>query len=123
MLEHYEPNARHLYETLAGKLELLRTIVDSKWVESKEAVKLQCLGVTLGDALAQELGMRWVAVEDKFDRDPALELPGTSVVIFPLTMISKRIERGDEVDIRELFDGICSKVREVARLADSRSAT
>lgn len=118
VLEHYEPHARHLYETLAGKLELLRTIVDSKWVEPNETVKLQCLGVTLGDALAQELGMRWVAVEDEFGRDPALELPGTSVVIFPLTMISKRIERGDEVDIPGFFDGICSKVREVARLAD-----
>jgi hypothetical protein len=123
VLEHYEPHARHLYESLVGKLELLGTILDSKWVAPDETAKWQCLGVTLGDALAQELGMRWVAVEDEFGRDPALELPGTTVVIFPLTMISKRIERGDEVDTRELFDGICAKVREVARLADRRSAT
>lgn len=70
MLEHFEPHARHLYESLAGKLELLRTIVDSKWVEPRETVKWQCLGVTLGDARAQELGMRWVAVEHELGRDP-----------------------------------------------------
>ena len=75
VVEHYEPHAQHEYESLGGKLKLLSTIVRQKWVEPNETVKLQCLGIALGDALAQELGMRWVAVEDEYGRDPALELP------------------------------------------------
>jgi hypothetical protein len=121
--EHFEPEARHEYETLVGKLRLLNTIVNEKWVESHETVKLQSLGITLGDALVQELGMRWVVVEDEHRRDPAIELPGTTVVVFPLTMISKRIERGEDVNVLELFKGICSKIREIAPVADAKRET
>lgn len=119
-MEHYEPHAQHEYESLEGKLKLLSTIVSQKWVEPTETVKLQCLGVAFGDALAQELGMRWVAVNDEYGRDPALELPETSVVIFPLTMISKRIERDEEVDVFRIFESVCAKVREVASGADPK---
>ncbi len=99
---------------------MLNTIVSEKWVERHETVKWQSLGITLGDALVQELGMRWVAVEDDEGRDPAIELPGTTVVVFPVTMISKRIERGEDVDVLELFKGICSKIREVAAVTDAK---
>jgi hypothetical protein len=118
--EHFEPESRHEYETLVGKLRLLNTIVSQKWVEPHETVKLQCLGIALGDALVQELGMRWVVVEDGQGRDPAIELPGTTVVVFPLTMISKRIERGEDVDVLGLFKAVCGKIREAAAAADSK---
>jgi hypothetical protein len=45
------------------------------------------------------------AFEDEYGRDPALRLQGTPFIVFPLTMISKRVERGEDVDVRELFDG------------------
>jgi hypothetical protein len=76
-------------------------------------LKLQCLGITFGDAVAQELGLEWVSVEDEYGRDPALRLSGTSVILFPLTMISKRMERGEEVDILAMFRGTCERVREI----------
>jgi hypothetical protein len=78
-------------------------------------VKLQSLGIALGDALAQKLGLQWVAVQDEYGRDPALRLEGTSVLLFPLTMISKRIERGEDVDVYQLFEGVCAKVGEIIR--------
>ncbi|WP_143154149.1 DUF3806 domain-containing protein [Rhodanobacter sp. OK091] len=31
---------------------------------------------------------------DEYGRDPVPRLPGTSVLLFPLTMISRRVERG-----------------------------
>lgn len=123
VVEHYDQHAQNEYESLAGKLKLLAAIVGQKWVEPNESVKLQCFGVAFGDALAQELSMRWVAVEDEYGRDPALELPGTSIVLFPLTMISKRIERGEDIDVQSLFEGVCGRVREVARIADSKHET
>jgi hypothetical protein len=101
--EHYQPEAQHKYETLEGKLSLLRTIVYNKWIAPDETLNLQCLGVTFGDALAQVAELKWVVVEDEYGKDPALVVDGASIKVFPLTMISKRIEAGEDVDVLELF--------------------
>ena len=71
---------------------------------------MQSLGVTFGDALAQRLGLSWVTVEDEYGSDPALHEDGTTIVVFPVTTISKRIERGDVVDVQELFDQACMSI-------------
>jgi hypothetical protein len=88
--DHFEPEARHKYESLDEKLRLLDTKLKNNWVEPSETLKLQCLGITFGDALAQELDLKWVTVEDEYGRDPALVVEGTSIITFPLTAISKR---------------------------------
>jgi NAD-dependent SIR2 family protein deacetylase len=111
--EHYPPESEEKYQTLEGKLVLLDAILKNKWIEPSEIVKLQCLGVTFGDALAQKLGLKWVAVEDEYGRDPALIVEGTSIITFPLTSISKRIENGEEVDVFNLFENACSKINEL----------
>ena len=80
--DHYEPAARHNYETIDGKLRLLDTIIRSNWIEATETWKLQSLGITLGDALAQKMNLAWVAVDDGHGRHPALQDPGTSIVVF-----------------------------------------
>lgn len=108
---HYEPDAQYKYQSLDGKLRLLRAIIESGWIEKTETVKLQSLGIALGDALAQELSLEWVTVEDEYGRDPALRVPGTTVLLFPLTMISKRIEHDEHVDVDELFLGACETAR------------
>jgi hypothetical protein len=100
---HFEPEARHKYATLEGKLRLLDTILSNRWIEPTETLKLQCLGITFGDALAQELGMKWVVVEDEYGRDPALCFADSAVLAFPLTSISKRAEQGEVVNVYELF--------------------
>lgn len=112
--EHFHEDARHLYEQRDEKLRLLQTILDAGWIDASETVKLQCLGITLGDALAQELGLEWVMVEDEYGRDPAVRKPGTTVMAFPLTMISKRIDRGEPVVVRELFDAVVDHIRRMA---------
>jgi uncharacterized protein DUF3806 len=113
--EHYDETARHKYETLEGKLVLVETILRNKWIEPAETVKLQCLGIAFGDAVAQKLGLQWVAVQDEYGRDPALSRMGTSLLVFPMTSISKRIERGEEVDVRRFFEDYCETIEERAR--------
>jgi len=112
---HYDEVARGKYDTLDGKLRLLDAILQNKWIAPDETLKLQCLGVTFGDALAQRLGLTWVAVEDDFGRDAALTLNGTSIRVFPLTSISKRIERREEVDVYGLFEQVCSMIERLRR--------
>jgi hypothetical protein len=111
--EHYTPETEHQFGTVEGKLRLLEVILANRWVAPDETLKLQSLGVAFGDALAQQLGMTWVAVEDEYGRDPALRFDGTSILAFPLTTISKRVEGGEEVNVRQLFEQACAKLREV----------
>ena len=118
---HYDPEHQYKYQSVEGKLVLLQTILDAGWIEKSETVKLQCLGITLGDALAQELQMEWVTVEDEYGRDPALRAPGTTVLAFPLTMISKRVERDEKVDVAYLFESVCEHVRRMKNDANYQS--
>jgi hypothetical protein len=113
--EHYDEAARHKYDTLDGKLRLIDTILRNKWIAPGETLKLQRLGVTFGDALAQKLGLTWVAVEDQYGRDPALTVEGTSILAFPLTSISKRVERGEEVEVYGLFEDACGTIERLRR--------
>jgi Domain of unknown function (DUF3806) len=111
LLGHYEPGSESQYDTVAGKLLLVDTILRNGWIERGETLKLQCLGVAFGDALAQELGMTWTVVEDERGADPALALEGTSIRAFPLTSISKRIEQGQDVNVHTLFSSACESIR------------
>jgi hypothetical protein len=109
---HFTPESQKLYDDLQQKLRLLDTIGKNKWIKPNETFKLQCLGITLGDAFVQKMGFEWVTVEDEYGRDPAIRLQGTSSILFPLTMTSKRIEKGEDVDIQHLFEGVCEIVDE-----------
>ena len=121
--DHYDPESLHLYDTLEGKLRLLDTILKENWIESTETWKLQSLGINFGDALAQKMDLVWVAVEDKRGRDPALHDRGTTIVMFPLTAISKRVERGEIVDVRELFENVCQTIVRLRAELPNRSVT
>jgi hypothetical protein len=119
---HYDPGSKHVYDTVEGKLSLIERIVQEKRIEPNETWKLQSLGITFGDALAQKLNLHWVMVEDEYGRDPALHDSGTTIILFPLTSISNRIERGETVDVRQLFEGACQTVARVRKeLLSSRS--
>ena len=110
---HYTPEGVSEYDTIAGKLKLLDTILKSNWIEKDEIYKLQSLGITLGDIIVQDMNFIWIEVEDEYGIDPALQLPDTTLILFPLTMISKRIETGQDVDIYEFYDGLKEKVNEI----------
>ncbi|MFG6463322.1 DUF3806 domain-containing protein [Roseateles sp. DXS20W] len=109
--EHYERDAEAKYQKLSGKLTLLSAILSNGWIQPDETLKLQCLGISFGDALAQLMGLEWRMVVDEYGRDPALIQPGTSIVLFPQTMISKRIEKGERVDVHELFKSTCNTIQ------------
>jgi hypothetical protein len=101
------------YQTNAGKLGVIRAVLDAKAFRPDQTYELQGLGVILGDALADQLGMAWKMVEDEHGTSPCVVLQGTSIVLFPQTMISKRVERGEQVDVFDLFNGIVAKIEEL----------
>jgi hypothetical protein len=113
---HFAESADEKYSTIEGKLRVISTILRQGWVESSEKWKLQSLGIAFGDALSQRLMLEWVTVDDEHGRCPALNWPGTSVLCYPLTMISKRVEDEEEVDVdvQQLFEGISARITELA---------
>jgi hypothetical protein len=111
---HFSNNPDDRYALLEGKLSLIETILKNGWIGPAETSKLQALGIAFGDALAQKLMLDWVTVDDEYGSDPALNWPGTSLYSYPLTTISKRIEQGENVNVRKLFDATCTQLTNMA---------
>ncbi len=84
-------------------LPVLQRLIDDKVFKKSQTYELQCLGVAFGDVLTKELPLRWMMVTDEYSTDPTLRYKKTTVQINALTMISKRIERDEHVDVSELL--------------------
>jgi Domain of unknown function (DUF3806) len=105
--------AREKYKTPGGKVGLLRALLETNAFEASQTWELQSMGIVLGDALVQEMGLRWVIVEDEYGRDPALAVPGKSLLIYPLTMISKRVEANKPLDVFDIFNWTAAQIDEL----------
>lgn len=97
-----------------GDIALIQRVLDSGVVEREATYTLQALGLAFGRAFLNEFDdYDWWMVEDEFGRDPAIRYKETSLLVFPMTMISKRVEDGEHVDVRELFDGLAKQLAEL----------
>lgn len=83
-------------------LRMIQRLLDDKVYGKSQTYELQSLGVVLGDVLTSEFPLRWVIITDKYGRDPTLRFKNTSINVNALTMISKRVEKNDPVDVFEL---------------------
>jgi hypothetical protein len=83
-------------------LRVLQQILDRAPPPPDETYTLQAFGVALGDVLAKQLGLDWAIYEDELGRSRALGLGGNEA-IFPVTMISKRVELGVPFTVDELY--------------------
>ncbi len=92
-------------------LELLQALLDKGLVRNHQTEQLQAMGIVLGDLLRQELGMGWVVYEDKRGRSRALRLNRTDIYIFPITMISRRREGGNEATVQSIFNKAVASVK------------
>ena len=106
-------NSRQKYQTSAGKLGLLRALLTKQVFSPNQTYELQSMGVVLGDVFAQELGMNWIVVENSPGKDFALQYPNTTILLYPLTMISKRIEAGEAVDVFDMFNYLAGEIKEI----------
>lgn|GEM_PF-1035146 len=103
------------YHTTTGKLRAIQALLDANTYNPTQSYELQCLGIVLGDAFVQEFSMEWVMIEDEYGRDPVVRAPGSTIILYPMTMISKRVEQGKKVDVFEMFSGVEAKVAEMKR--------
>jgi len=87
----------------AADLHVLQQLIDDRAFNKSQTYELQSLGVAFGDVLSSELPLRWAIVTDEYGTDPTLRFKSTTVQINALTMISKRIERDEGVNLGQLL--------------------
>jgi hypothetical protein len=97
-------------------LPVLQKLIDDRVFNKSQTYELQSLGVAFGDVLSHELPLRWVMVTDEYGTDPTLRFKQTTVQINALTMISKRVEKDEHVDVYWLL----AKTREELSTAEKR---
>jgi hypothetical protein len=85
-------------------LVVLQRLLDDRAFAKTQTYDLQCLGVVLGDVFVSELPLKWVMVTDEYGTDPTLRFKNTTIQINALTMISKRAEKDEAVDVSQLLD-------------------
>ena len=99
-------------------LGLLQRLLDED-VVSRDPYALQCLGAVLGRIMVANIpGLDWILIEDENGKAMCLRYADTSLCIFPLTMISKRVERGEVADIASLYELTRSDVYRLATEVD-----
>ncbi len=88
-------------------IETMQRLLDGGYVDENDTFMLQSFGVVLGDALARDMRiLQWAVVDDKFGHSRALQYRTTDQVFFPVTMISKRVQHGETVDVQALYDQV-----------------
>lgn len=104
---HLHDHLQGQYDTFEGKLRLLQGILQAGYYQKDETTELQTLGYCLGEMLNEMMGTHWVRVTDEEGCGLAVRYRDSSIFFFPVTMISKRVERDEAVDI-ELLLGDCA---------------
>lgn len=85
-------------------LELLQRLVDAEAIDSDDKQALQALGVVLGDIYTEERKeLQWRVYEDDLGKSHAVCVVGTKNCLFPITMLSRRIEAGLQPDVVEVY--------------------
>lgn len=96
-----------LEEEMDGSLEdlnRLQKIIDSQQIPASNTQELQPLGIVFGRTSIENTSCYdWWVVEDEYGQDACIRYKETSLLIFPQTMISKRIEDGEEIDIPTFY--------------------
>lgn len=103
-------------------LQPLQRLIEDKAYEAEDTYELQSIGLCFGEVMVKQLGFRWITVEDELGQDPAIQYGSTSIIAYPLTMISKRVEDGVQVDLQEIYaDTARTLLRMRDEVAESRS--
>lgn len=100
-----------LTKTVAD-LPVLQRLIDDRAFNKTQTYELQSLGVAFGDVLASELPLSWAMVSDEYGTDPTLRYKDKPVNINALTMISKRVERGEVVNLVQLLQTTRDQLRQ-----------
>jgi len=100
-------------------IDRLQKLLERGVVTGAQTYELQCLGIALGQVLARNVtGLDWAVIEDEYGRDPTIRYRDTSFQINVLTMISKRVESGQQVDVQGMYEWVRAQLKTLGTEVD-----
>lgn len=84
-------------------LEVLQQVINRNLVDRNDAQTQQAMGLVLGNVIANQTGMVWVAYKDTNGRSRALCVKGSTDCLFPMTMLARRMAVGLYPDVDKLY--------------------
>lgn len=127
MLEHMQSRRAQLHALIArgfpndelghtaADFELLQRIVDANTLKAEDVSDWEAMGIAFGDGLTTMIpGLAWVQVTDQYGTDAVLRYRGTSLQIGVVTMLLKRIETNEAVDIAHMAHWLQTFIEEKA---------
>jgi len=95
-------------------LERIQAVLDSNTVEPEATYSIESLGVAFGVVFVNHNpGFDWCIVEDDWGRTSAIRYNATPALIFPVDMITKRLEAQEMFDVSKLYGGLCAHLGEI----------
>lgn len=98
------------------RLQKLTDIIQQVGSAKQQRLALQALGMSLGQILAnQNSNYDWWIIDDEDGRDPCLRYLNTELLVFPQTLISKRVEDGEQFVVEELFTELLTSLNHLVQ--------
>ncbi|BDU23517.1 DUF3806 domain-containing protein [Flavobacterium sp. GSB-24] len=102
------------YHNTEKTIHLLQEIIDKEIFQADQSYELESLGIALGDYIQYKHNdFHWAIIRDEYGRDYCLQYKTFAINVFPSTMILKRIENGEYINISELVSDLIYKVNEL----------
>ncbi len=102
-------------------LTLLENLINDKHISGNDEWHLQSLSVALGRVFAHKNdGFEWVMVEDSQNQDAALRYHNNSILVFPKSMVQKRVIENENQDINFLYDSTLHKIKMMKEVYDKK---
>jgi hypothetical protein len=102
-----------------GDVQLRQTEDDLRWLQRLEddgalqagrEDQWKQVGIVFGQVLATRTPLRWITLEWEGKQVLGMQYPSTTVVVFPESMIVKRIARGERVEFESFFGSVSAQV-------------
>ncbi|WP_018274278.1 DUF3806 domain-containing protein [Teredinibacter turnerae] len=94
-------------------LAVLQRIINEKIIKNNETQDLQALGAVLGDVFVHENDkLQWVVYEDELGPTQAVCIKETSHCLFPITMLSRRMEVGLKPNVNKVYESALNDLAE-----------
>ncbi len=97
-----------------GDLDEMQVVIDSGELGTDKSYELQCLAIAFGHVLGKNVGgLDWAVIENKNGRDLAMRYEDTKLCFPVRTILSQRVEAGQEVDIKAIYGQLTDKLEEL----------
>ncbi len=112
------PESQIDYTDPGNMVALVGAIIGSGHVDLEETVKLRALGTYLGLAISGATGWPVKQATDSDGTDMAVVFRDPDGVLFPQTLLSKRVEAGQEIEVFGLVNSVISMANDVLALGN-----